>query len=189
MHKFSIFIICLMLSGCHLIDGAGGDKPGGKPPITQGGEPTPTIPDPIPASKKPNWSASLEQVVEKLVQDKPVNQQDLVLIANVKNSADIDINTQTLTSELKQLIGSTKHFATVPDVELATARETLGLTDEDSLNTRSKTIGLARYLTMPYILYTTVEGNGPEHLNLLSQVMQVQTGELIWSEKKVVVVE
>lgn len=194
MRKLSIIVISLMLSGCHLIDGSSGSGSSGgttTPPITQGGGSTPPVDPtpPIPVAKKPNWTASLEHAVEKLVQGKPISQQDLVLVDNVKNSADVDVNTSALTAELKQLMRSTNQFAVVPEAEVTAAKDTLGLADEDSLNTRSKTIGLARHLTAPFILYTTVEGNGPENMNLFSQVMQVQTGELVWSAKNNVVVE
>lgn len=192
MRKLSIIVISLMLSGCHLIDGTGGTGTTPTPPTTSPGTGT-TPPDepitPIPVPKKPNWTASLEHAVEKLAQGKPIDQQELVLVDDVKNSSDIEVNTRSLTSELMQLMRSTKRFSIVPDAELTAAKETLGLADEDSLNTRSKTIGLARHLTAPYILYTSVEGSGPENLNVFSQVMQVQTGELVWSAKSNVVVE
>lgn len=187
MRKVLVVIAILTLSGCHLLDlpGSGtvspptGDGPGTvvTPPVE---------PDPgtviTPPEKTPDWPVSLETMAEKLVKGAAINKDETLLVDTIKNSTNTDLDTTVLTSQFMQVVGSTKRFTLVPQEQMMSARQALGLQDEDSLNTRSKTIGLARYLAVPYILYTSIEGKDLE-LTLSSQIMQVQTGELIWSEK------
>lgn len=186
MRKVLITITILLLSGCHLIDLPGqgptqprpGDGPGTV--ITPPDDPGTVVV--TPPAQKPDWPISLEAMAENLIKDGVVNKDEPVLLNNVKNNSNIDLDTVKLTSQLKDVIESTKRFMMIPEDKLTEARQALDLQDDDSLNTRSKAIGLARYLTVPYILYTTIEGKDLE-LSLSSQIMQVQTGELIWSGK------
>ncbi|MCE1704583.1 penicillin-binding protein activator LpoB, partial [Enterobacter hormaechei] len=60
------------------------------------------------------------------------------------------------------------------------ARQALGLSAEDSLGLRSKSIGLARYLNADYVLYSVVANNQGQR-DLEMQLMLVKTGEILWS--------
>lgn len=68
----------------------------------------------------------------------------------------------------------------MPPGQLATAKQALGLSAEDSLGSRSKAVGLARYVGAQYVLYSNVEGD-IKSPTLQMQLMLVQTGEIIWS--------
>lgn len=187
MRKLLVFVAILLLSGCHIFDtpsDPGGKKPGGDPGVivTPPDEPDPNIvPPPLP-EKTVNWPVSLELVVEQMIRGSAIKESDVLLVDNVKNNSDTDLDIDSLTSQLKQTVASAQHFALAPENQVSTAKQALNLQDDDSLNSRNKTIGLARYLAIPYILYTTISGQGSD-VSLVSQIMQVQTGELIWSEK------
>jgi uncharacterized protein (TIGR02722 family) len=187
MRKIALAAIIVMLSGCHLIDS------NNQPPITRSGQTPGTVvtppdePDPgtvivTPPAKTVDWPVSLEKTAEKVVKDAALSKDDLLLIDNVKNNSNASVNTADLNERLKQIIESTKRFNLVPGAQLAAAKTELGLSNEDSLNTRSKTIGLARHLNASHILFTTIDGKDID-LTLSSQIMQVNSGELIWSAK------
>ena len=187
MRKVLVVIAILTLSGCHLLGLPGPGTVSPPPGDGPGTVVTPPLePDPgtvvTPPEKAPDWPVSLETMTETLIKGAAINKDEILLVDTIKNSSNVDLNTTALTSQLMQNIDSTKRFTLVPQEQMTAARQALGLQDEDSLNTRSKTIGLARYLTVPYILYTSIEGKDRE-LSLSSQIMQVQTGELIWSGK------
>lgn len=186
MKKFlAIVAAVLMLSGCHVFLPTTGSKPE-KPVVIEQSKPVePTEPKEIipfvEAEKTINWSASLEQLVEKMVQSSGANAGSTLLLDSVKNQTSGALNTQQLTETLTQLIRSTHRFVLVSPDELSSAKQALGLQQEDSLGTRSKAIGLARYLNTPYVLYTTVDGNRRE-LTLSMQLMEARSGELIWNQ-------
>lgn len=64
--------------------------------------------------------------------------------------------------------------------QLGVAKQTLGLSEEDSFGSRSKAIGLARYVGAQYVLYSDVSGD-VKSPTIEMQLMQTQTGEIIWS--------
>lgn len=68
----------------------------------------------------------------------------------------------------------------IPAAQLATAKQTLGLSEDDSLGSRTKAIGLARYVSAQYVLYSDVSGDVKAPV-IDMQLMLVQTGEIIWS--------
>ena len=59
---------------------------------------------------------------------------------------------------------------------------TVRFSQQDSLRTRSKAIGIARNVGAHYVLYSSASGN-VNAPTLQMQLMLVQTGEIIWSGK------
>ena len=68
----------------------------------------------------------------------------------------------------------------MPDSKLIEGRQALGLQGDDSLISRSKAIGLARYLGAKYIIYASANGN-PGMPEIMIQLLQAQTGEILWT--------
>ena len=71
----------------------------------------------------------------------------------------------------------------VPQGVVSAARKTLGLSQDDSLVTRSKAIGLGRYVQAQYVIYSVMSGSSKER-SIEMQLMEVQTGEIVWSGKQ-----
>ncbi len=82
--------------------------------------------------------------------------------------------------EMRWLI--TGKFTLVSAQQLSMAKQQLGLSQQDSLGTRSKAIGIARNVGAHYVLYSSASGN-VNAPTLQMQLMLVQTGEIIWSGK------
>ncbi|WP_034914109.1 penicillin-binding protein activator LpoB [Erwinia sp. 9145] len=189
-----VFALALMLSGC--ITPQQQEEPQQPAPV----EPAqPTQPEPIPAPvptpgetvpqppkmKSINWDASVTPPISQMLKADGVTPGSVLLVDRVKNSTNGSLQTSKATAALNNALANNTQFTLVTPQQLATARQTLGLSAEDSLTTRSKAIGLARYVNAQYVLYSNVTGDvkSPE---LQMQLMLVQTGEIIWSGNGVV---
>ena len=86
----------------------------------------------------------------------------VLLVDRIKNSTNGSLQTAKATAALQNALANNNTFT------------------EDSLTSRSKAVGLARYVGAQYVLYSNAQGDikSPE---LQMQLMLVQTGEIIWS--------
>lgn len=142
-------------------------------------EPGQTVPQP-PKIVTINWDASVQPLVAKMLQAEGVTQGSVLLVDRIKNSTNGNLQTAKATAALQNALANNGKFTLVTPQQLNTAKQTLGLSAEDSLTSRSKAIGLARYVGAQYVLYSNAQGDvkSPE---LQMQLMLVQTGEIIWS--------
>ncbi|PKH27010.1 penicillin-binding protein activator LpoB [Enterobacterales bacterium CwR94] len=149
------------------------------PPPEPEPEPGQTVPQP-PKLVTLDWPATVQPLVAQMVQADGVSAGSVLLVDNVKNSTNGSLQSAKATSAIVQSLASNKTFTLVSSQQLSVAKQTLGLSAEDSLGSRSKAIGIARYVGAQYVLYSNAEGDvkAPE---LQMQLMLVQTGEIIWS--------
>ncbi|AKJ42030.1 hypothetical protein SOASR032_05080 [Pragia fontium] len=175
----------LVLSGCQVTN----NKQPTKPPVTVTPpppppyQPPPTPPTLPPAEQAINWMASVEPLVSKMVSSSAeATDNGILLLDQVKNNTSGRVETAAATKALKESLISTRHFELVPDSKLDEGRQALGLQGDDSLISRSKAISLARYLGAKYIIYASANGN-PGMPEIMLQLIQASTGEIIWSGK------
>lgn len=186
IYKLSgVMLLALILSGCISreqpqqpapVEPAQPTQPVQPPPQPEPGQ---TVPQP-PKIVTINWDASVQPLVAKMLQAEGVNQGSVLLVDRIKNSTNGSLQTAKATAALQNALANNGKFTLVSPQQLNTAKQTLGLSAEDSLNSRSKAIGLARYVGAQYVLYSNAQGDvkSPE---LQMQLMLVQTGEIIWS--------
>ncbi|KYP97494.1 penicillin-binding protein [Sodalis-like endosymbiont of Proechinophthirus fluctus] len=146
-----------------------------QPPVT-------SVPVPMPQKIKTiDWHASLSPMVQQMLAVEEINDSSVLLVNTLNNATNGSMQTGKATAVLTRLIvdGGGK-FQVVGADKLNAARQMLGLSADDSLESRSKAVGLARYLNAQYVLYSTASGyvKAP---TLDLQLMLVQTGEIIWS--------
>ena len=192
--KFSsVLALSLLLSGC-ILDGFKKQPPAPIEPVQPQPQTQPQPPlQPVPVQPKPietvpqppkiqtlNWSASVEPLVAQMVQADDVVAGSILLVDNVKNSTNGNLQTAKATAALQNALSQSNRFTLITPQQLAVAKQTLGLSAEDSLVSRSKAVGLARYVGAQYVLYSNADGDvkSPE---LQMQLMLVQSGEIIWS--------
>ncbi|WP_345831332.1 penicillin-binding protein activator LpoB [Erwinia sp. HDF1-3R] len=153
------------------------------PPPAQPG-PIETVPVP-PKMQSINWDASVTPLVAQMLKADGVTAGSVLLVDNVKNSTNGSLQSSKATGALQNALANNTQFTLVTPQQLATAKQTLGLSAEDSLGSRSKAVGLARYVGAQYVLYSNAEGD-VKSPTLQMQLMLVQTGEIIWSGSGVV---
>lgn len=161
-------------------------------PQQQSMEPVPqplTTSEPVcmpPKIQTVNWQASLSPLVQHMVAVDNLNYGSVLLVNNMKNDTNGSLQTSKATEVLTELItDASSKFQVVGIDKLNSARQTLGLSVDDSLESCSKAVGLARYLNAQYVLYSIISGDAKQpDLNL--QLMLVRTGEIIWSGRGVV---
>lgn len=153
-------------------------------PVPEQPQPVETVPQP-PKMQSINWDASVTPLVAQMLRADGVTPGSVLLIDGVKNSTNGSLQRAKATAALQNALQNNSQFKLVAPEQLATAKQTLGLSAEDSLGSRSKAVGLARYVGAQYVLYTNVQGD-IKSPDLQMQLMLVQTGELIWSGSGVV---
>lgn len=143
--------------------------------------PAPTEPVPVPPKiQQLDWFGSVQPLVSQMLTANGVTLGSVLLLDSVKNNTNGTLQITNATSALHQALVSNPTFTIVPEVQLANAKQQLGLSAEDSLGSRSKAIGLARIVGAQYVLYSDVSGDA-QSPNMAMQLMVVQTGEIIWS--------
>ncbi|WP_407704542.1 penicillin-binding protein activator LpoB [Winslowiella arboricola] len=185
MYKLSgVMLLALILSGCVR------EQQPQQPAPVEPAQPTQPVPPPqpqpgVPVPQPPklvsiNWDASVQPLVAKMLQADGVTQGSVLLVDRIKNSTNGNLQTAKATAALQNALANNGKFTLVTNQQLNVAKQTLGLSPEDSLTSRSKAIGLARYVGAQYVVYTNAQGDvkSPE---LQMQLMLVQTGEIIWS--------
>lgn len=181
---FQLMVVTFILVGCSSITSK---KPA--PVITiEPTEPTeqpttPTSPDTVPQLPKVktvDWSTAVIPLAHQLVQAQGVESGKVLLIDSIKNNTNMSIQSMQATDAIIEAVNNQNVFKLVPQDVVANARKTLGLSQEDSLVTRSKAIGLARYVQADYVLYSVISAN-QQQSEIEMQLMAAQTGEILWS--------
>ncbi|SLM63680.1 MULTISPECIES: penicillin-binding protein activator LpoB [Dickeya] len=154
--------------------------------------PTPPKPVTPPAQSQPlpvppkiqvqvlNWSAAAAPLVAQMVKTQGVAKGSMLLVNKLKNNTNGSLQTAQATNELYNALASAGVFTLVSHEQVGAARQSLGLSEEDSLESRSKAVGLARYVGAQYVLYADASGE-VKSPQLSMQLMLVQTGEIVWS--------
>ncbi|MCT8349023.1 penicillin-binding protein activator LpoB [Photorhabdus temperata] len=171
----------MFLAGCPSLPPQQPEPPTPVIPVTPT-EPTPPpekVPE-LPKMREIDWEGTVQPLVEQMVKANGLESGKLLLVDTVKNNTNGVLQTMQVTDVLRQAINNKNVFALVPQNQVQSARQSLGLSEEDSLGLRSKAIGLARYLNADYVLYSIVSGNSDKR-DIVMQLMIVQTGEILWS--------
>ncbi|WP_168386450.1 penicillin-binding protein activator LpoB [Erwinia amylovora] len=192
IRRSGVLLLALVLSGC--INQQQQPQPAAPvepvtPPVNvpqpPKAEPGQNVPPP-PKMQPLNWSATVSPLVGQMLKADGINAGNVVLVDNVKNSTNGSLQSAKATAALLNSLENNGQFSLVTPQQLAAARQTLGLSADDSLVSRSKAIGLARYVGAQYVLYSNAEGD-IKSPSLQLQLMLVQTGEIIWSGSGAVV--
>ncbi|ALV92678.1 MULTISPECIES: penicillin-binding protein activator LpoB [Pantoea] len=185
--RSSALLFALMLTGCVVKQQTPAPVEPTQPttPTQPEQPPTPPVPPPEnvpqpPKLKTINWSASVQPLVANMVQSAGVNPGSVLLVDRIKNSTNGALQSDKATDAIQSALANNGKFTLVTPDQLAQAKQALGLSADDSLNSRSKAIGLARNVNAQYVLYSNAQGD-VKSPTLQMQLMLVQTGEIIWS--------
>lgn len=149
------------------------------PDISTGPIIEPTIPS-VPRVRTYAWSSAVNPLVSKMLQTDGVTAGGILLVDSVNNQTNGSLQTKSATEALVDALSHNRTFVLVSSQQLATAKQQLGLSPQDSLGSRSKAIGIARNVGAQFVLYSHLSGN-VNTPTLKMQLMLVQTGEIIWS--------
>ncbi|WP_127959941.1 penicillin-binding protein activator LpoB [Serratia microhaemolytica] len=188
MKKYlSIVLVALMLTGCLARPPAPVTppitvEPPPPPPKVIPVEPPapPEVVPPPPKIQQINWQSTLRPLVAKMLSADEIVPGSVLLVDGVKNSTNGTLQISQATDALYGALASNPHFTLVSQQEWINAQQTLGLSAEDSLASRSKAIGLARVVGAQYVLYSDVSGDVTAP-TIDMQLMLVQSGEIVWS--------
>ncbi|MGM3176165.1 penicillin-binding protein activator LpoB [Dickeya lacustris] len=192
MKKYlGVVLMALVIAGCSTREPQTGQAPVVIEPAVPS-PPKPHKPVTPPAQSQPlpvppkiqmqvlNWSAAATPLVAQLVRTDGVARGSMLLLNKLKNNTNGSLQTAQATNEIYNALSTSGAFTLVSREQLGAARQSLGLSEDDSLESRSKAVGLARYVGAQYVLYADASGEvkAPQ---LSMQLMLVQTGEIVWS--------
>lgn len=177
----------VMLFGAMVLTGCMTRPPEQQPPAqiepVEPSQPEVVTPPPVPTPPKIqtlNWEGSVGPLVAQMRQASGVAPGSILLVDSVKNNTNGSLPVAKATAAIYDALANGNAFTLVPREQVAVAKQTLGLSAEDSLGSRTKAIGLARYVSAQYVLYSDVSGD-VKTPQLDMQLMLVQTGEIVWS--------
>ncbi|CDH07279.1 putative fibronectin-binding protein (fragment) [Xenorhabdus bovienii str. oregonense] len=142
-------------------------------------QPSDKVPQP-PKIQSINWNGTVQPLIAQMVKANGVETGKVLLVDTVKNNTNGSLRALQVTDTITDAVSRKQLFQIVPKKQVRSAQQALGLSSEDSLGLRSKSIGLARYLSADYVLYSVVSGSNDQR-NIEMQLMLVKTGEILWS--------
>ncbi|MEN4539633.1 penicillin-binding protein activator LpoB [Pantoea agglomerans] len=186
VNRTGALLMALILTGCVVKQQQPAPVEPTQPvePVQPVPQPEP-VPQPQPVPQPPklvtiNWDASVQPLVAQMLQAASAEPGSVLLVDRVKNSTNGALQSEKATAAIQNALNNNGKFTLVSADQLAQAKQTLGLSPDDSLNSRSKAIGLARNVNAQYVLYSNARDD-VKAPTLQMQLMLVQTGEIIWS--------
>lgn len=153
-------------------------------PMAESAKPKDVTPKNKKKSPQINWQANLQLMGKQLIKTTDLPSSTIkVVVDDIKNDTGTKIDTRQLLQILSRQLRSSSRFSVIDNNLVTQARRTLELERQDSLKTRTKSIAVARHLKAPFILFTSVTGSN-ESPEITMQLMQVSSGELLWSQTK-----
>ncbi|AEX52792.1 penicillin-binding protein activator LpoB [Rahnella aquatilis] len=152
------------------------------PPVNP---PVPEQPQVQPVPQPPkfaniDWTATVEPMLAKMLKSGGVQPGSVLLVDGVKNSTNGSLQMAKATDALRNALANNTTFQVVPAGQLASAKQSLGLSPDDSLASVSKAIGLANIVKAQYVLYSTVSGD-VKAPTMSMRLLTAPSGEIVWS--------
>ena len=149
-----VTLAALVLSGCQ------GLLPRGETPVTPA-PPAPTTPatpsvvpppavTPVPQPPKMSsvdWQGSFAPLVAQLLNAQGIESGAVLLVDGVQNKTNGQLSMANASEVLRSALSGASRFQLVSAAQLAQAKQSLGLSPDDRLGSRSKAISLARLLS------------------------------------------
>ncbi|WP_413529484.1 penicillin-binding protein activator LpoB [Rahnella inusitata] len=191
MKKYFLIVAmaALILGGCTLPNQQQPQQPEQpqqpQEPLPPVNPPVPEQPPVQPVPQPPkftniDWTATVSPLLTKMLKAEGVQSGSVLLVDGVKNSTNGSLQTAKATETLRNALANNTTFQVVPAEQLASAKQSLGLSPDDSLASVSKAIGLANIVKAQYVLYSTVSGD-VKAPTMSMRLLTAPSGEIVWS--------
>ncbi|RJT15966.1 penicillin-binding protein activator LpoB [Rahnella inusitata] len=191
MKKYFLIVAmaALILGGCSLPNQQQPQQPEQpqqpQEPLPPVNPPVPEQPPVQPVPQPPkfaniDWTATVSPLLTKMLKAEGVQSGSVLLVDSVKNSTNGSLQTAKATDALRNALANNTTFQVVPAEQVASAKQSLGLSPDDSLASVSKAIGLANIVKAQYVLYSTVSGD-VKAPTMSMRLITAPSGEIVWS--------
>lgn len=191
MKKYFLIVAmaALILGGCTLPNQQQPQQPEQpqqpQEPLPPVNPPVPEQPPVQPVPQPPkfaniDWTATVSPLLTKMLKAEGVQSGSVLLVDSVKNSTNGSLQTAKATDALRNALANNTTFQVVPAEQVASAKQSLGLSPDDSLASVSKAIGLANIVKAQYVLYSTVSGD-VKAPTMSMRLLTAPSGEIVWS--------
>ena len=192
MKKYFLMVAmaALILGGCTLPNQQNQPQQPEQPqqpqqPLPPVNPPVPEQPPVQPVPQPPkfaniDWTATVAPMLTKMLKADGVQSGSVLLVDSVKNSTNGSLQMAKATEALRNALANNTTFQVVPAEQLASAKQSLGLSPDDSLASVSKAIGLANIVKAQYVLYSTVSGD-VKAPTMSMRLITEPSGEIVWS--------
>ena len=191
MKKYFLIVAmaALILGGCTLPNQQQPQQPEQpqqpQEPLPPVNPPVPEQPPVQPVPQPPkfaniDWTATVSPLLTKMLKAEGVQSGSVLLVDSVKNSTNGSLQTAKATDALRNALANNTTFQVVPAEQVASAKQSLGLSPDDSLASVSKAIGMANIVKAQYVLYSTVSGD-VKAPTMSMRLITAPSGEIVWS--------
>ena len=191
MKKYFLIVAmaALILGGCTLPNQQQPQQPEQpqqpQEPLPPVNPPVPEQPPVQPVPQPPkfaniDWTATVSPLLTKMLKAEGVQSGSVLLVDSVKNSTNGSLQTAKATDALRNALANNTTFQVVPAEQVASAKQSLGLSPDDSLASVSKAIGLANIVKAQYVLYSTASGD-VKAPTMSMRLITAPSGEIVWS--------
>ena len=191
MKKYFLIVAmaALILGGCTLPNQQQPQQPEQpqqpQQPLPPVNPPVPEQPPVQPVPQPPkfaniDWTATVSPLLTKMLKAEGVQSGSVLLVDSVKNSTNGSLQTAKATDALRNALANNTTFQVIPAEQVASAKQSLGLSPDDSLVSVSKAIGLANIVKAQYVLYSTVSGD-VKAPTMSMRLITAPSGEIVWS--------
>ena len=191
MKKYFLIVAmaALILGGCTLPNQQQPQQPEQpqqpQEPLPPVNPPVPEQPPVQPVPQPPKFAnidgtATVSPLLTKMLKAEGVQSGSVLLVDSVKNSTNGSLQTAKATDALRNALANNTTFQVVPAEQVASAKQSLGLSPDDSLASVSKAIGLANIVKAQYVLYSTVSGD-VKAPTMSMRLITAPSGEIVWS--------
>lgn len=170
-----IVVTTIVLSGCHLLY-----RTDQAAPIQEYSHPVIELP---PKLVNTDWTTVLSPIIAELIQTMAINDNNSLLISDIKNNTDKYISSTNINSAIVNEFNQQTIFKVIEQKTVNQAKQLLGFVYDDELISRSKMIALARQVNADYVLFTTINQvpSLPDTAADISmELLLTKTGEIVW---------
>ena len=178
--RFSYVLVIglmLLLTGCHLTQSTAPIKS-----VEEVKQPETGIEQP-PKVVTTDWKTILAPLVAELIQTTQPDANNLLLVSDIKNNTGDYLAGNNVSAALASLLREQDLYVVLDKSFVNAGKQALGISSDDVLVSRTKVVGLARYVNANYVLFTTINSlpKSPDiQANVALELISARTGEIIW---------
>lgn len=129
-----------------------------------------------------NWDAAMKSLLAGLKKQGVDMTHGTLQVSHFSNRASGDIDAERGHAFMVSALNSHTQFSVLTAEKMQTARQSLGISGNDALQTRGKALAVSRTLNADYMLYSTIRGKVSQPVMSVS-IIGVSDGMLLFSSK------
>lgn len=132
-----------------------------------------------------DWESVFSPLVADMLKVPQPISNNLLLVSDVKNNTNDYLPIEKINTSLTQVLKKTSQYYLIDKMAVYQGKQALGISADDKLLSRAKTVALARYLKTNLVLFATINQLSSVTKNEVRatlELLSTKTGEIIWHQ-------